>query len=61
MSNLREHYLNRKAESSAARYLAQKQYDKSKVSKADWLCIAIVAWVGFTVLYMINENLGGLL
>ena len=61
MSNLREHYLNRKAEASAARYLAQKQYDKSKVSKADWLCIAIVAWVGFTVLYMINENLGGLL
>ena len=60
MSNLREHYLNRKAEASAARYLAQKQYD-SKVSKADWLCIAIVAWVGFTVLYMINENLGGLL
>ena len=61
MSNLREHYLNRKAEASAARYLAQKQYDKSKVSKVDWLCIAIVAWVGFTVLYMINENLGGLL
>ena len=60
MSNLREHYLNRKAEASAARYLAQKQYDKSKVSKADWLCIAIIAWVGFTVLYMINENLGGL-
>ena len=60
MSNLREHYLNRKAEASAARYLAQKQYDKSKVSKADWLCIAIIAWVGFTILYMINENLGGL-
>ena len=61
MSNLREHYLNRKAEASAAKYLAKKQFDKSKVSKADWLCIAIIAWVGFTVLYMINENLGGLL
>jgi outer membrane PBP1 activator LpoA protein len=60
MTNLREHYLNRKAEASAAKYLAQQKHN-SKVSKADWLCIAIVAWVGFTVLYMINENLGGLL
>jgi hypothetical protein len=60
MSNLREHYLNRKAESKAARYLAEKQCD-SKVSKKDWLAIALIAWIGFTILYVINENLGGLL
>ena len=58
MSNLREHYLNRKAESSAARYLAQKQYDNSKVSKADWLCIAILAWFSITTIYLLITNLG---
>ena len=58
MSNLREHYLNRKAESKAARYLAQKQYDKSKVSKADWLCIAVTFWVFMTTTYLLIENLG---
>ena len=29
-----------------------------KVSKIDWLYIAIVYWVGATVLYLLNENLG---
>ena len=57
MSNLREHYLNRKAEASAARYLAKKQYD-SKVSKADWLCIAVTFWVFMTTTYLLIENLG---
>ena len=57
MSNLREHYLNRKAESSAARYLAQKQYD-SKVSKADLVCIAVTFWVFMTTTYLLIENLG---
>ena len=58
MSNLREHYLNRKAESKAARYLAQKQYDKSKVSKTDWVCIAVTFWVFMTTTYLLIENLG---
>jgi hypothetical protein len=39
MSNLREHHLNRKAESAALRYLAQKEV--AKTSKADWICIAL--------------------
>jgi hypothetical protein len=29
MSNLREHHLNRKAESAALRYLAQKEFAKT--------------------------------
>ena len=56
MSNLREHYLNRKAESKAARYLAQKH--NSKVSKADWVCIAVTFWVFMTTTYLLIENLG---
>ena len=57
MSNLREHYLNRKAESSAARYLAQQKHN-SKVSKADWVCIAVTFWVFMTTTYLLIENLG---
>ena len=30
-----------------------------KVSKIDWIYIAIVYWVGATILYLLNENLGG--
>ena len=29
-----------------------------KVSKIDWIYIAVVYWVGVTILYLINENLG---
>jgi len=29
-----------------------------KVSKIDWIYIAIVYWVGATILYLLNENLG---
>jgi len=57
MSNLREHYLNRKAEASAARYLAQQKHN-SKVSKADWVCIAVTFWVFMTTTYLLIENLG---
>jgi hypothetical protein len=57
MSNLREHYLNRKAESKAARYLAQQKHN-SKVSKADWVCIAVTFWVFMTTTYLLIENLG---
>jgi hypothetical protein len=58
MNNLREHHLNRKAESAALRYLAQKEF--AKTSKADWLCHCItLAW--FTALpriYLLITNLG---
>jgi hypothetical protein len=50
-------YLKRKAQAEAARYLAQKEYDKSKPSKVDWLAIVIVSWVCFTILYMAKHNL----
>ena len=30
-----------------------------KVSKIDWVYIAVVYWVGATILYLLNENLGG--
>jgi predicted MFS family arabinose efflux permease len=42
MSNLREHHLNRKAESAALRYLAQKEF--AKTSKADWIAIITLVW-----------------
>tara|TARA_B110000503_G_scaffold121466_1_gene185079 strand:- start:3003 stop:3176 length:174 start_codon:yes stop_codon:yes gene_type:complete len=56
MSNLREHHLNRKAESAALRYLAQKEV--AKTSKADWLCLAILAWFSITTIYLLITNLG---
>jgi hypothetical protein len=56
MSNLREHHLNRKAESAALRYLAQKEV--AKTSKADWICIIILAWFSITTIYLLITNLG---
>jgi hypothetical protein len=57
MNNLREHHLNRKAESAALRYLAQKEF--AKTSKADWIAIITLVW--FTALqriYLLITNLG---
>jgi uncharacterized membrane protein len=56
MNNLREHHLNRKAESAALRYLAQKEF--AKTSKADWLCLAILTWFSITTIYLLITNLG---
>jgi uncharacterized membrane protein len=56
MSNLREHHLNRKAESAALRYLAQKEF--AKTSKADWICIITLTWFSITTIYLLITNLG---
>jgi hypothetical protein len=56
MNNLREHHLNRKAESAALRYLAQKEV--AKTSKADWLCLATLTWFSITTIYLLITNLG---
>ena len=56
--NLRDQWLKRKAEADAARHLAQQAYEKGKVSKADWLCIAIITWFSITTIYLLIQNLG---
>jgi uncharacterized membrane protein len=56
MSNLREHHLNRKAESAAIKYLAQKEF--AKTSKADWIAIITLVWFTATTLYLLITNLG---
>jgi hypothetical protein len=57
MNNLREHHLNRKAESAALRYLAQKEF--AKTSKADWLCLAIrLHGLALPRIYLLITNLG---
>jgi uncharacterized membrane protein len=56
MNNLREHHLNRKAESAALRYLAQKEF--AKTSKADWIAIITLVWFTATTLYLLITNLG---
>ena len=57
--NLRDQWLKRKAEAEALRYLALKEHErKPKVSKADWVCIAIVTWFSITTIYLLITNLG---
>jgi hypothetical protein len=50
-------YLKRKAQAEAARYLAQKEYTKSKPTQINWLVIAVVYWICSTVHYMATHNL----
>ena len=57
-SDLKKNHIKRKEQADAARHLAQQAYEKGKVSKADWICIIILAWFSITTIYLLITNLG---
>tara|TARA_R110000803_G_scaffold66298_1_gene127722 strand:+ start:290 stop:541 length:252 start_codon:yes stop_codon:yes gene_type:complete len=60
-SDLKKHYIKRKAQAEAARHLALQEFRdkrKPKVSKADWIAIIILAWFSVTTIYLLITNLG---
>jgi hypothetical protein len=57
MSNLRDHHLNRKAESAAIKYLAEQKF---KARNHILLCLwgAFTVSLGIAIIYLTIQNIG---
>lgn len=60
MDKLKDDFISIQSQSRSARYLAQKEYEKSqnKLTWRDWLGFIALGWFGITAIALLQHNLG---